>query len=379
MTVAALHGVAAIDAGRDACSLPCHGMRLLHIVGKVTDEVFSFLGPATQALSNSGHAQHIVTIDSPLHRHHVEQFDVHATVTRIPEASNPIVEWNAVRQACRSELAKGDIGALHVHGLLPLLVSSAASHSATTRAPIVYSPHGSRSLGNSRFMGRVAMWAARSVTRHGRPSAIVTLPREVAAFERWEVADVIENPVADVFFSVARREAGKPLIVTGGRETSIRSVEIFSQLAVLLSGEELGLAFNWFGSVPVVAQEQMKAAGISILPILRDDEFADEVSKGWMYVAPGSTHGFPLFLAQAMAAGLPCVALDCDQHREIIEDGRNGFLCASEQEMVSVIAALVDDVALRRRMGALARATAEARFRMSQFEDKLMTAYSTLW
>lgn len=380
MIATALNGVGAtIDTGRSDRHVAGHGMRLLHIVGKVTDEVFSFLGPATQALSNNGHAQHIVAIDSPPHRHNVRQFDDHATVTRIAETSNPIVEWNAVRQACKSELAKGDINALHVHGLIPLLVSSAASHSTTTPAPIVYSPHGSRSLGNLRFVGQLAMWAARSATRHGRPSAIVTLPHEVAAFERWEVADVVENPVADVFFSTVRQESERPLVVTGGRETSIRSVEIFSQLAVLLSGEELGLGFNWFGSVPVAAQQQLNAASVSILPILRDDEFAQAMSKGWMYVAPWSTHGFPLFLVQAMAAGLPCVALDCDQHRQIIEDGKNGFLCASEQEMVSVIAALVDDDALRRRMGAVARATAEARFRMSHFEDKLMTAYATRW
>lgn len=379
MTAAALHGGGAIDTDRDERHLPSHGMRLLHIVGKVTDEVFSFLGPATQALSNNGHAQHIVAIDSSAHRHNVRQFDEYATVTRIAKASNPIVEWNGVRQACKSELAKGDISALHVHGLVPFLVSSTASISVPVRPPVVYSPHGSRSLGNLRFVGRLAMLAARSATRHGRPSAIVTLPHEAGAFKRWEVADVIENPVADVFFSAVRHESEKPLIVTGGRETSIRSVEIFSQLAVLLSGEELGLNFNWLGSAPVAAQQQLKAASVAILPVLHDDEFASAVRKGWMYVAPWSTHGFPLFLVQAMAAGLPCVALDCDQHREVIEDGKNGFLCASEQEMVSVIAALVDDAELRRKMGAVARATAEARFKMSKFEGKLMTAYSTRW
>jgi glycosyltransferase involved in cell wall biosynthesis len=98
-----------------------------------------------------------------------------------------------------------------------------------------------------------------------------------------------------------------------------------------------------------------------------------------MYVAPGSTRGFPLVLVQAMAAGLACVALDCDQYRDIVQDGRTGFLCASETEMVRRIAMLVDDAGLRAAMGAAARVSAHDRFSEANFDDKLLTAYSTRW
>lgn len=356
------------------------GAELLHVVGLVTDEVFSFMGPATRALDANGHVQRIVVIDSPEHRHNVEQFDQYATVIRIENFSDPMRRWRNVFRVCREQFAANEtFGAVHVHGLLPFLIISMALRSSNIQAPVVYSPHGSRSLGTLRFVGKLAMLAAHSVTKHGRSSAIVTVPREVDAFDKWKSTAVVENPVAEVFFSTSHIEAMKPLIVTGGRQNSMRSVEIFSQLAVLLSGEELGLDFNWLGTVSEAADLRLRAASVVVTPITGYDECALHMASGWMYVAPWSTRGFPLFLVQAMAAGLPCVALDCVQHREVIEDGKTGFLCANEQEMVSKIATLVDNKNLRSEMGAAARVMARARFDESDFQDKLLTAYSTKW
>lgn len=355
------------------------GVHLLHVVGPVTDEVFSFLGPATRALANNGHSQQIVVIDAPQHSHNVEKLDAYASVVRIATESNLLNEWLNVFRACKIELHKDGLGVVHVHGLLPFLLISMGLRSANVQAPVVYSPHGSRSLGTLRFVGKLAMLAVHSATRHGQKSAIVTVPRESSAFEKWEATAIIENPVANIFFSTPRQESKKPLIVTGGRHSDVRSVELFSQLAVLLSGEELGLEFNWLGTVPAIALRRLQAANVSMSSIASDQECAAFFARGWMYVAPWSTRGFPLFLVQAMAAGLPCVALDCEQHREVIEDGRTGFLCASEQEMFTKIATLVDSPALRSEMGAAAKALAAARFSESTFEDKLMTAYSTRW
>lgn len=349
---------------------------LLHVVGAVTDEVFSFLGPATRALATEGRIQKIIVIDVDAHRYNVEQLDVYATVIRIPKTGNPLGRWQAVFRACRSEFEKDGVGAVHVHGLLPFMLVSMGFLFNRIRTPVVFSPHGSRSLGNLRFPGRFALLAARSATR---TSAIVTVPSEAGVLGRQEETDIVESPVGDAFFLASRSEATKPLIVTGGRQGEVRSVEVFMQLAVLLSGEELGLKFIWLGSVPPAAEQGLYAANVKVLPVTHDQECAAHMAAGWMYVAPWFTRGFPLFLVQAMAAGLACVALDCEQHRQVIENGKNGFLCATEQEMVQRIAELVDDCSLRKTMGAAARALAEVRFSEENFKHKLLTAYSTRW
>lgn len=355
------------------------GIHILHVVGLVTDEVFSFLGPAARALVAHGHEQRIVAIDAPEHQHNVRQFDQIAVVVRVARARNPLRQWIAVLKACREELKRDGLAAVHVHGLIPYLLLCVGAGTAGDRSPLVYSPHGSRSLGTFKSVGRLAMLAARSASYRSRNSAIVNVPREVEAFENWEATDIIESPVADVFFESKRGEAPKPLIVTGGRQNNMRSVGIFSQLAVLLSGEELGLEFNWLGTVSPAAQQKLRAASVTVLPLADDAICAAAMASGWMYVAPWSTRGFPLFLVQAMAAGLPCVALDCELHRGVIVDGKTGFLCASEQEMVAKIASLVDNPTLRQEMGAAGKALAQSRFSESNFQDKLLTAYSTRW
>lgn len=244
-------------------------------------------------------------MDSPEHRHNVEQFDAYATVVRIAKVANPFLQWRQVFQAAKSQFLNDGLGAVHVHGLLPFLMISIGLRSSDVKAPVVYSPHGSRSLGSLRFAGKLAMLAAKSATRPIRQSAIVTVPREVEALDKWVAADIIESPVRNLFFAVTRREAAKPQIVSGGRQTSARSIEVFSQLAVLLSGEELGLDFNWMGTVPAAAQQRARAASVTVFPISDDHACAAAMVAGWVYVAPWSTRGFPLFLVQAMATGLP--------------------------------------------------------------------------
>lgn len=349
--------------------------RILHIVGSLTDEVFSFLGPATRALEKSGHVQTVVVIDDKEQQHNLSRLEQSASLLRIPNIANPFRQWNAVLSACRFTMASRTLEALHVHGLLPCIVGSFAMRAVGVHAPIVYSPHGSRSLSTLKVAGQLAMLASRPFVKPADASAIVSVPSEAQSFERWKSADVVESPVDQAFFTVTRQEAHRPLIVSGGHQGSARGLEIFSQLAVLLSGEELNLEFHWLGSVDQVSQRKFAAADVVVLRGDNEQIRITELAAGWVYVAPWSTRGFPLFLVQGMAAGLPCVALDCEQHRAVIENGITGFLCASEQDMVRKIAELVDDPLLRAQVGKAAQLAAKERFNEVRFEKKLLAAY----
>jgi glycosyltransferase involved in cell wall biosynthesis len=74
-------------------------------------------------------------------------------------------------------------------------------------------------------------------------------------------------------------------------------------------------------------------------------------------------HGKSGFKAvQYMACGVPVVASPVGVTRDMIRDGENGYLAATPDEWEARLAALVDDAALRRRLGAAGRAEAEARW-----------------
>ncbi|MEM1552342.1 MAG: glycosyltransferase family 4 protein [Candidatus Bathyarchaeia archaeon] len=65
---------------------------------------------------------------------------------------------------------------------------------------------------------------------------------------------------------------------------------------------------------------------------------------------------------QYMAVGLPVLASSIGAAVEVIVHGKTGFLLATEDEWVEAIHCLVQDVALRRRLGEAGRALVEERF-----------------
>ena len=346
--------------------------RVVHVVGRMTDEVASFLGPAAHTLARSGHRQSIVMIDDPAWRHTLVRLPDSAQLVSAPVQRNPLKQWAALRHACAAAIEEGQVHAVHLHGLMPGLVGARALRSAGVDAPLFFSPHGSRLLGSLSGVGRFL----RALIGAARSKAIVNVAHESSAFEHWSSSELVESPVGDVFFEVPRNEARHPLIVTGGYSQSLRNTELFCQLAVLLSGEDLRISFNWIGEVDDISRARLNAAGVGVFKADGDAELAARLAAGWIYLAPAPARGFPLFLVEAMAAGLPCVALDCIHHREVIEDGKTGYLCTTEREMIERIALLIDDTPLRLQMGQAARATARGRFGESQFGIKLMAAYA---
>jgi len=225
-------------------------------------------------------------------------------------------------------------------------------------------------------LGSLAMLLARPVLQTSRSAVIVDAARETRAFEHWRSAERVESPVGDAFFAVPRNEARHPLIVTGGRAPGARHAELVAQLAVLLGGGDPHIGFNWIGGVDEVSRARLNAAGVGVFDGAADADCAARLAAGWIGLAPARSAGFPTFLLEAMAAGLPCVALDCPQHRELIRAGETGYLCASEADMIERIAMLIDTPALRARLGAAARLEAQRRFGESAFALRLRAAYA---
>jgi glycosyltransferase involved in cell wall biosynthesis len=242
-------------------------------------------------------------------------------------------------------------------------------------APVFFSPNGSRAIMRLRGLGLpVVLWAARPLLRPRRHAAAqVRLP---AATPRWAPEVPVEAPIHQAFFRIPRSEARRPLIVTGGRLQGPGNAELTAQLAVLLNDEDLGIGFNWIGAVDEVSRTRLNAAGVGVFEVRNEADCAARLGAGWIYLAPGSPRGFAQCLVEAMAAGLPCVALDSEAHRELIRDGESGFLCQTERDMLNRIAALIDDPALRERIGRAARHEACGRFGESQFGAKLLAAYA---
>lgn len=83
---------------------------------------------------------------------------------------------------------------------------------------------------------------------------------------------------------------------------------------------------------------------------------------------------------EAMMAGLPCVVTDAGGNRELVQDGKTGFVCAGGRvtDMAARVRELLDDPALRRRLGDRGRARMETEFSPRAMADATAGLYRTL-
>ena len=86
---------------------------------------------------------------------------------------------------------------------------------------------------------------------------------------------------------------------------------------------------------------------------LANRDIARILNSSDIFVLPSYGEGFPLVILEAMAAGLPIISTPVGAIPEIIENGKNGFLVKSMDniELAEKIRYLVENEKLRKKMG----------------------------
>jgi len=170
------------------------------------------------------------------------------------------------------------------------------------------------------------------------------------------------------------RQVGHCTIGWIGSHTTIKYLyslrSIFERLAKSHSFElkVVGASFSLsFNGLQVRQQEwslerevkDFQSCDIGVYPLWNDDW-----SKGKC--------GFKAI--QFMSVGVPVIASKVGVNRNIIQDGVNGFLAASEQEWCDKLALLLKNPDLRREMGLAGRKTVEERYSLDVNAPKLLQA-----
>jgi glycosyltransferase involved in cell wall biosynthesis len=122
---------------------------------------------------------------------------------------------------------------------------------------------------------------------------------------------------------------------------------------------EMEKHFTWTGQVQNPVAEGLYTAADVVCQVSRWEE-----AFGWV-------------IAEAMAAGRPLVATRVGGIPELVADGGNGFLVPTRTpaEIAQRVMQLLEDPALRARMGAAGRQAAEQKFDLERNLDALMLAY----
>lgn len=355
---------------------PVEGMTV-HLVGRLTPAVLSFLIPAIHASFAAGRRQAVLYIDNGVSQEQLAAVPEEVHRIKVRESESLLVRFDALFKALLHFSLQHPISVVHVHGLLPALAAARLLRGRADRdVEVFFSPHGSRVLGWT--VAKHAVFSTMRRIRGGNDAVrvIANVQREARLLAPCSglAVQVIECPVARVFFDNARKEAARPLIVSGNLESHHAALDGFQRVAVVLNDDRLGIDFNWFGSTEAGGVEALRAANVTCFEASTISSRADCFSTAWVYVATCEERGFPIHLAEAMAAGLPCVALDTETHRSMVVSGETGYLYANSREMLLRIGQLVDSQPLRHRLGQAARRMAELRFRESEFQRRFWEA-----
>jgi glycosyltransferase involved in cell wall biosynthesis len=105
-----------------------------------------------------------------------------------------------------------------------------------------------------------------------------------------------------------------------------------------------------------------------------DPRLLEILGRTDVFVFPSPMDQSPNAVLEAMAMGLPVVALRVGALPEMVEDGITGFVVPPDDDaaLLAAIRRLVDDHQLRRSMGAAARERAAARYDVSTQTDRLL-------
>lgn len=140
------------------------------------------------------------------------------------------------------------------------------------------------------------------------------------------------------------------------------------QLKIIGIGCNMELLLNRISQLEL--QESVHLIGLS-------NNVEQELCNADIYVHSAKTEAFGLTQIEAMAAGLPVITLDGGGNRDIIEEGKNGYMIYEEnvEEFVQKIIEVWSDKALYKSISQFATSFA-SKFDISQYVDKLLVIYN---
>jgi len=165
------------------------------------------------------------------------------------------------------------------------------------------------------------------------------------------------------------RKSGPIVIGWTGSATSQTHLELFAPVLARLRSrrdfelrvvsdrrpEITALSFEWRPWSAETEVEEIAQFDIGIMPMPDD---------------PWSLGKCSLKALLTMAMGLPTVCSAVGMNRDLVQHGRNGLLAATENDWLDQLRTLIDDAALRARLGASARRTVEESYSMEQCADR---------
>ena len=222
----------------------------------------------------------------------------------------------------------------------------------------------------------LVVWAPNGFDPAGFDRRPVTGAERLAHWRRWLVEeprgwDEAGETVAYDESDLAPFVEGGPVLLYVGRFTEVKRVPLlvrahararFGRRAplVLLGG----FPGEWEGEHPLQTVRETGDPDVFLAGWHGHEDLPDGLNAADLLVLPSVHEQFGAVIVEAMACGLPALAVDAHGPAEIVRAGETGWLVAPDDEaaLAGALAEAVDDDGERRRRGAAAYEEARGRY-----------------
>ncbi|MEE2776050.1 MAG: glycosyltransferase family 4 protein [Acidobacteriota bacterium] len=226
------------------------------------------------------------------------------------------------------------------------------------------------------LLGRITARLADAVVAPSRATA-AELERDYGC----RVREVIPNGVFP--FSAVETPPRQSSVLYVGRLRTRKAVAVLIEAFALVAGrhEEVTLDLVGSGEQSRALKARVVALGLDARVCFRGamprDHLAVLYREAGIFCLPSIYEGFPVAILEAMSTGLPVVATRVAGIPEAVLDGETGYVVEQESatQLADGLARLLEDEALRMRMGAAAR----RRFDEEYAIDRITTAHLDLF
>jgi glycosyltransferase involved in cell wall biosynthesis len=234
-------------------------------------------------------------------------------------------------------------------------------------------------LARSRFT-RLLRGAVESAALAAADAVIVTTPALEAHVRRRRPrarVHLLPNGVdTDLFHPIPRPAPAAREVLYVGRLSDEKNLVTVVEAAARVDadGRPVRLTFVGDGPARAALQARSRALGVDlhVRPFVPHADVAPIMAAADAFVLASFTEGHPKVLLEAMAAGVPCVASDCEGNRALVSDGQTGLLFDPHrpEQLAAHLTRVLTDPTLAAGLGAAGRALVVDRYDLKLLVDR---------
>jgi glycosyltransferase involved in cell wall biosynthesis len=274
---------------------------------------------------------------------------------------------------------------VHVNSAKAAALGRAAAWLA--RVPIrIYTVHGWSYTAHTGVASTLYLWAERLLRPLTTATVCVAESERRAGLEARtcdEATTVVIHNGVDLADTTVRETHAQPCrLVTVGRLQVPKDASTLVRALAELPRSAFEAVIVGDGPDRAAVESEVRRLDVESVVQLAGErnDVPELLAASHVFVLSSLSEGLPLSILEAMAAGLPVVATNVGGVSELVLDGETGFLVppGDPRSLAGAIERLLDDSALRARLGAAGRIRVEERFDLASTRQAHLDLYSAL-